>query len=94
MNLVHFHFFFYYINTWHWNCCSNIYACITTWLWNLVEFGAYVKDGDGIQKLLVDSPDEFIKIDHNLNSRSCCEPDILRTNSDNIALELKSPYPQ
>ena len=53
-----------------------------------------MKGGDIIPKLLVDSPDGFIRIDHNSNSRNCCEPDIFRTNSDNIALELKSPYPQ
>ena len=60
----------------------------------LYEVGAYVKDGDVIPKLLVDSPDGFIKIDQNANSENCCEPDIFRTNSDNIDLELKSPYPQ
>ena len=60
----------------------------------LYEVGAYVKGGDIIPKLLVDSPDGFIRIDHNSNSRNCCEPDIFRTNSDNIAVELKSPYPQ
>ena len=60
----------------------------------LYKVGAYVKGGDVIPKLLVDSPDGFIKIDHNSNSRNCCEPDIFRTNSDNIALKLKSPYPQ
>ena len=60
----------------------------------LYEVGAYVKSGDIIPKLLVDSPDGFIRIDHNSNSRNCCEPDIFRTNSDNITLELKSPYPQ
>ena len=53
-----------------------------------------VKDGDVIPKLLVDSPDGFIKIDHNPTSRNCCEPDILNIRGDNIALELKSPYPQ
>ena len=60
----------------------------------LYEVGAYVKDGDVIPKLLVDSPDGFIKIDHNPTSRNCCEPDILNIRGDNIALELKSPYPQ
>ena len=60
----------------------------------LYEVGAYVKDGDVIPKLLVDSPDGFIKIDHNPTSRNCCEPDILNIHGDNIALELKSPYPQ
>ena len=60
----------------------------------LYEVGAYVKDGDVIPKLLVDSPDEFIKIDHDSTSRNCCEPDILQMHGDNIALELKSPYPQ
>ena len=60
----------------------------------LYEVGAYVKDGDVIPKLLVDSPDGFIKIDHNPTSRNCCEPDILNICDDNIALELKSPYPQ
>ena len=60
----------------------------------LYEVGAYVKDGDVIPKLLVDSPDGFIKIDHNPTLRKCCEPDILNIRGDNIALELKSPYPQ
>ena len=60
----------------------------------LYEVGAYVKDGDVIPKLLVDSPDGFIKIDHNPSSRNCCEPDIFHIRGDNIALELKSPYPQ
>ena len=60
----------------------------------LYEAGAYVKGADVIPKLLVDSPDGFIRIDHNSNLRNCCEPDIFRTNSDNIAVELKSPYPE
>ena len=60
----------------------------------LYKVGAYMKDGDIIPKLLVDSPDGFIKINHNPTSRNCCEPDILNIHGDNIALELKSPYPQ
>ena len=41
---------------------------------NLYEVGAYTKDGDNINKLLVDSPDGLIKIDHNFrNADNCCE---------------------
>ena len=55
----------------------------------LYKVGAYMKDEDVIPKLLVDSPDGFIKIDRNPTSRNCCEPDILNIRGDNIALELK-----
>ena len=59
----------------------------------LYEVGCYTKDGDNIEDLLVDSPDGLIQIDHDNNNSKCCEEDIYRFNSDNISIELKSPYP-
>ena len=61
---------------------------------NLYEVGAYTKDGDNINKLLVDSPDDLIKIDHNFrNADNCCEHEIYGFNNDNISIEVKNPYP-
>ena len=62
---------------------------------NLYEVGACTKDGDNINKLLVDSPDGVIKIDHNFrNEDNCCEHEIFGFNNDNISIEVKNPYPQ
>ena len=61
---------------------------------NLYEVGAYTKDGDNIQKLLVDSPDGLIKIDHNRSdSDNCCESRVCGFNDDDISVEVKNPYP-
>ena len=60
----------------------------------LYEVGAYTMDGDNIDNLLVDSPDGLIKIDHMRSpNANCCELEIFSFNSDNITLELKSPFP-
>ena len=62
---------------------------------NLYKVGAYTKDGDNINKLLVDSPDGLIKIDHNYrNGDNCCEHEVFGFNNDNISIEVKNPYPQ
>ena len=59
----------------------------------LYEVGGYTMDGDNVEDLLVDSPDGLIKIDHDASNASCCEGFVHIFNSDNISLELKSPYP-
>ena len=52
---------------------------------NLYKVGAYTKDSDNINKLLVDSPDGLIKIDHNFrNADNCCEREIYGFNNDNM----------
>ena len=62
---------------------------------NLYQVGAYTKDDDNVNKLLVDSPDGLIKIDHNFrNADNCCERGIYGFNNDNISIEVKNPYPQ
>ena len=62
---------------------------------NLYKVGAYTKDGNNINKLLVDSPDGLIKIDHNFrNEDNCCEHEFFGFNNDNISIEVKNPYPQ
>ena len=60
----------------------------------LYEVGAYVQDGDNIPNLLVDSPDGFIKLSHNVAGDCRCNREIYAWNSDDMTLELKSPYPQ
>ena len=61
---------------------------------NLYEVGAYTKDRDNIQKLLVDSPDGLIKIDHNRSdSDNCCEGEVYGFNDDDISVNVKNPYP-
>ena len=61
---------------------------------NLNEVGAYTKDRDNIRKLLIDSPDDLIKIDHNRSDRdNCCESEVYGFNNDDISVEVKNPYP-
>ena len=63
-------------------------ACST-----LYEVGAYVKDGDNISTLMVDSPDGLIKLNHKVTG-PCCDRNIYAMNSEDMSVELKSPYPQ
>ena len=61
---------------------------------NLYEVGAYTKDGDNIWKLLVNSPDGLIKIDHNRSdSDNCCEAEVYGFSDDDISVEVNNPYP-
>ena len=62
---------------------------------NFYEVGAFTKDGDQIKKFLVDSPDDLIKIDHNMRDPdNCCEMDVFGFNNDNVSIEVKNPCPQ
>ena len=59
----------------------------------LYKVGAYTKDGDNVEDLLMDSPDGLIQIDHDASNANCCEDFIHLFNADNISLELKSSCP-
>ena len=59
----------------------------------LYEVGAYTHDGDNVTNLMVDSPDGLIKLDHKVTG-PCCNRHIYAVNSDDMSVELKSPYPQ
>ena len=61
---------------------------------NLFEVGCYTRDGDNIEKLLIDSPDGLIVKEHYYDAgRTCCLEEAHENSDDRISIEVKSPFP-
>ena len=57
----------------------------------LKEVGCYTLNGDNIGNMMVDSPDGLIEMHHTSN---CCNEDLdIGGFTDNISIEIKSPFP-
>ena len=93
---LHFSFFFSFSTRYMALELLQQYLCLHYYLdvQHCMKLGHMSKVETSFQSYWLIPQMDLIRIDHNSNSRNCCEPDIFRTNSDNIAVELKSPYPQ